>query len=137
MSIEVRPCGSLEELRDALDADQPLLRLRATREEDAERFAQWLELDRMHAARSTTRIVGGAGAFTFDVSVPGGKCPAAGVTVVGVLPTHRRRGALTAMMRAQLDDARERGDVLAVPLGVRGDDLRRATATGSPRGWGR
>jgi predicted acetyltransferase len=39
--------------------------------------------------------------------------PCAGVTVVGVYRTHRRRGALTAMMRVQLDDIRERGEPIA------------------------
>ena len=37
----------------------------------------------------------------------------AGVTVVGVLPTHRRRGILRELMRAQLDDVHERGEPLA------------------------
>jgi predicted acetyltransferase len=37
----------------------------------------------------------------------------AGTTIVGVLPTHRRRGLLRALMRAQLDDCRERGDAAA------------------------
>jgi predicted acetyltransferase len=46
--------------------------------------------------------------------VPGAQIPAAGVTTVGVLPTHRRRGVLTAMMRAQLDDVRERGETIGV-----------------------
>ena len=41
------------------------------------------------------------------MTVPGATVPTAGVTVVGVLPTHRRRGILTAMMRRQLDDAPE------------------------------
>ena len=41
------------------------------------------------------------------------RCPAAGVTVVGVLPTHRRRGVLRSLMRAQLDDVHERGEPLA------------------------
>jgi predicted acetyltransferase len=46
--------------------------------------------------------------------VPGGAAlPCAGVSVVGVLPTHRRRGILTSMMRAQLDDVRERGEPIA------------------------
>ncbi|HEY3183306.1 MAG TPA: GNAT family N-acetyltransferase [Gaiellaceae bacterium] len=31
----------------------------------------------------------------------------AGVSVIGVLPTHRRRGVFMAMMRAQLDEALE------------------------------
>jgi predicted acetyltransferase len=68
----------------------------------------------MHAAFEGNRIVGGAGAFTYRMSVPGGgSVPAGGVTVVGVLPTHRRRGVLTSLMRAQLEDCRARGDVAA------------------------
>lgn len=59
--------------------------------------------------------VGSAGAFTFRLSVPGGALvPAAGVTMVGVAPTHRRRGVLTSMMRRQLDDIRAGGEPLAV-----------------------
>ncbi|UQX01169.1 GNAT family N-acetyltransferase [Streptomyces sp. RerS4] len=59
--------------------------------------------------------VGSAGAFTFRLSVPGGALvPAAGVTMVGVAPTHRRRGVLTSLMRRQLDDIRAGGEPLAV-----------------------
>ena len=49
----------------------------------------------------------------YRMSVPGGAIPAAGVTVVGVLPTHRRRGVLTALMREQLADCRARGEPAA------------------------
>ncbi|MGW0552760.1 GNAT family N-acetyltransferase [Streptomyces sp. NPDC002926] len=59
--------------------------------------------------------VGTAGAFSFGVSVPGGAMvPAAGVTMVSVAATHRRRGVLTSMMRRQLDDVRGWGEPLAV-----------------------
>ncbi|MFJ3911954.1 GNAT family N-acetyltransferase [Streptomyces vinaceus] len=59
--------------------------------------------------------VGSAGAFSFRLSVPGGALvPAAGVTMVGVAPTHRRRGVLTSMMRRQLDDVRAGGEPIAV-----------------------
>src|SRR5207249_313158 len=58
-------------------------------------------------------VVGGAGAFPFTLTVPGGRVRAAGVTVVGVLPTHRRRGVLRSMMRAQLDACREHGEPVA------------------------
>jgi predicted acetyltransferase len=113
MSIEVRPCASLDELRSGLNAIGHYFGHDNT-EEDAERFAQWIELDRMHLAFDGDSIVGAAGAFTFAMSVPGGATiPAGGVTVVGVLPTHRRRGVLTEMMRAQLDDCRRRGDAAA------------------------
>ena len=43
----------------------------------------------------------------------GGSVPAAGVSVVGVLPTHRRRGVFRSLMREQLADSRERGDLAA------------------------
>lgn len=42
--------------------------------------------------------------------------PAAGVTAVGVLPSHRRRGILTALMGRQLDDIAARGESVAVLL---------------------
>ena len=78
-----------------------------------QRFTELLPLERMHGAWSNETIVGGAGAFPFSLTVPGGELPTAGVTVVGVLPTHRRRGVLRSLMRAQLDDAHERGEPLA------------------------
>jgi predicted acetyltransferase len=46
--------------------------------------------------------------------VPGGQVKAAGVTVTGVLPTHRRRGYLRALQRTLIDDARARGEPVAV-----------------------
>lgn len=61
------------------------------------------------------QCVGTAGAYSFRLSVPGGALvPAAGVSVVSVATTHRRRGVLTAMMRRQLDDVREWGESVAV-----------------------
>jgi predicted acetyltransferase len=79
-----------------------------------DRWLNFFEIERMHAAFDGEAIIGGAGAFGLELTVPGNRSvPAAGVTVVGVLPTHRRRGALTALMRAQLDDLRRRGESLA------------------------
>ena len=40
--------------------------------------------------------------------------PAAGVTFVAVLPTYRRRGVLSSLMRRQLADVRDRGEPLAI-----------------------
>ncbi|MFB7913423.1 GNAT family N-acetyltransferase [Streptomyces sp. NPDC056061] len=60
-------------------------------------------------------VVATSGAFSFRVAVPGGTLvPAAGVTMVSVAATHRRRGLLTSMMRRQLDDVRALGEPLAV-----------------------
>jgi predicted acetyltransferase len=71
------------------------------------------EAERTLAAFDGSEMVGTAGAFTMTLTVPGAELPMAGVTTVGVAATHRRRGILTAMMRRQLDDIRERGEPLA------------------------
>lgn len=56
------------------------------------------------------RIVGTLGAYRFGLSSPGGgDLDAAGTTVVGVLPTHRRQGILRSLMSAHLGWARELG----------------------------
>ncbi|MFJ7247449.1 GNAT family N-acetyltransferase [Kitasatospora sp. NPDC098652] len=63
------------------------------------------------------RPVGTAGAYSFELTLPGGALtPVSGVSFVGVLPTHRRQGVLTAMMRRQLADLRARGEFLSVLL---------------------
>jgi predicted acetyltransferase len=73
------------------------------------------EFDRSLAAFDGTQPVGTASAYSFQLTVPGGEAlPAAGVTFVSVLPTHRRRGVLTSLMRRQLADIRDRGEPLAV-----------------------
>ena len=58
---------------------------------------------------------GGAASLRTELTLPGGAAVAtAAVTDVGVLPTHRRRGVVSALMAHQLRDCRDRGDVLAV-----------------------
>ncbi len=79
----------------------------------AERFGRVLPVERMLGAWEGETMVGGAGALPFRLSVPGGSLACAGTTVVGVAPTHRRRGVLRAMMRALLDGAHERGEPLS------------------------
>ncbi|MFE7531445.1 GNAT family N-acetyltransferase [Kitasatospora sp. NPDC057542] len=76
------------------------------------------EMDRnLLAVTADGRPVGTAGAHTFELTLPGRVVvPVAGVTAVGVLPTHRRQGILTAMMRRQLADLRARGEFLSVLL---------------------
>jgi predicted acetyltransferase len=72
------------------------------------------ELDRTQAAFADGKLVGTSGVLTLEVTIPGkGPVPMGGVTSVGVLPTHRRRGLLRGMMRAMLDDCHERGELLA------------------------
>jgi predicted acetyltransferase len=113
LTVEVRPCASTEELVAALAGIGHYFGVSAS-DEWAERASRWLELERVLSARVDGRIVGGAATASFDVSVPGGgTVPCGGVTVVGVLPTHRRRGILNAMMKAQLEDAHGRGEPIA------------------------
>ncbi len=59
-------------------------------------------------------VVGNAGAYTRDLTLPGAvSVPAAHVTMVGVSPTYRRRGVLTRLMTRQLRDVREAGEPVA------------------------
>ncbi len=83
------------------------------KEEDEALFEPVVELDRALAAYDGDRVVATAAAFSFSVTVPGGELPMAGVTMVGVHPTHRRRGLLRQLMRRQLDDVHARGEPLA------------------------
>jgi predicted acetyltransferase len=83
-------------------------------DEEIERWARTLEPERMLWVSDGDLKVATAGAFTFQLAIPGGEVPAAGVTMVGVLPSHRRRGILTQMMREQIDDVRQRGEPLAI-----------------------
>ncbi|MPZ29036.1 MAG: GNAT family N-acetyltransferase [Micromonosporaceae bacterium] len=52
-------------------------------------------------------LVAHAAAFTRDLTVPGETVPAAHVSLVGVLSTHRRRGLLTRLMHRQLPELPE------------------------------
>ena len=83
-------------------------------EEQSTRWGRVLDPERTVAAFEGDEMVGTAADFRFTLTVPGGKVAAAGVTAVGVLPSHRRRGILRAMMRRQLDDVRARSEPIAV-----------------------
>ncbi|MFE5596797.1 GNAT family N-acetyltransferase [Streptomyces sp. NPDC056549] len=76
------------------------------------------EMDRsLLALTEDGRPVGTAGAYSFELTLPGEVLvPVGGVTAVGVLPSHRRRGVLSAMMRHQLAELRGRGEFLSVLL---------------------
>jgi predicted acetyltransferase len=110
--FDVRACAGQEEYNRAVGAIGQYFNP-PPNEEFLERFAQTLPHERMHAAFDGKQIVGGAGAFPFELSVPGGSLPCAGITAVGVQPTHRRRGVLRSMMDAQLRDVHEHGEPIA------------------------
>jgi predicted acetyltransferase len=86
-----------------------------TDDASVERFRRYVELDRLVVARNPAgEIVGTSGAYSFDIALPlAGTAPCAGITVVSVRGDHRRRGVLTRMMVALLDQAAERGEPFA------------------------
>ena len=53
------------------------------------------------------------GSFDLTMTIPGGVRQVAGVTWIGVSPTHRRRGLLTALKRRMLDDLHAAGESVA------------------------
>jgi predicted acetyltransferase len=78
--------------------------------------ANWLarlELDRTLGAFDGTTLAGITGVYSFRMRVPGAMAAVAGVSMVAVLPSHRRRGALTGLMRRQLADIADRGEAVA------------------------
>jgi predicted acetyltransferase len=74
---------------------------------------QTVEFDRTLAAFDGAEMVGTAAACTFQMAVPGAMAAVAGVTLVSVLPSHRRRGILSSLMRRQLAEIRDRGEAVA------------------------
>ena len=82
----------------------------------ARQRANWLarlELDRTLGAFDGSTLAGVTGVYSFRMRVPGAMAAVAGVSMVAVLPSHRRRGALTGLMHRQLADIAERGEAVA------------------------
>ena len=82
-------------------------------------WSAW-EMERnLLATTAQGRPIGTAAAYSFELTLPGGAiAPATGVTNIGVMPSHRRQGVMTAMVRRQFDDVRERGEYLVVLLAM-------------------
>jgi len=84
-------------------------------DDDIELRRPHMDLDRTHAAFDDDgAIVGTARSFATELTVPGGSVSAGAVTQVTVMPTHRRRGILTGIMEAQLDDIAAREEPVAI-----------------------
>jgi predicted acetyltransferase len=112
MPIEIRQLEG--EPRAYIDAIGVAFAETTVPDRDAALWMKLLEPERALAAYDEGRIVGTTAAISFDLTVPDGILPVAGVTSVGVHPTHRRRGILRQMMERQLNDVHERGEPLAV-----------------------
>ena len=110
----VRPCANAEEMRAAFAPIWHYFGQLPPTADAIKHFDRVLGPERVVAGFDGDAVVAGSAAFAFDLTVPGGQVKAAGITVVGVLPTHRRRGYLRGMKRSLLDAARERGESVAV-----------------------
>ena len=76
--------------------------------EGNERFRTLIEPGRAWAAFDGGAVVATAATFTHQLAIPGAVVPMAGLTMVTVRPTHRRRGLLRRLMDLHLADARVR-----------------------------
>jgi predicted acetyltransferase len=111
------------DVRNITEAEDDLFRARISlafgRDLDSdesarERYLAIFERERSFAAFDGDDIVGTVTAFSLGVTVPGGaEVPMGGTTVIGVKPTHRRRGVLRALMDRHLAEIAERGEPLA------------------------
>lgn len=74
-----------------------------------------LDLDRFRIALDGDSMVGVAGSYGQEVTVPGGaQVRAGGVTWVAVAPTHRRQGLLTKLMTELHDDIDRRAEPISM-----------------------
>jgi len=109
------------EVRTIDDAEIPAFReaalttFGADTEEDptgVERQRALISPARSWVACDGGQIVATAASYALHIAMPGGgSIAAAGLTMVAVRPTHRRRGLLRALIHAHLEDQRARGEI--------------------------
>ena len=112
MPIDIRPPAD-DELRAAMSAAEVAFGSAGIEDDDWERERKALPASRALAAFDGAKPVALTGAYAFDLTIPGGGLPCAGVTWIGVLPTHRRRGILRDFMKRQLQDVHGWGEPIA------------------------
>jgi predicted acetyltransferase len=107
-TIEESEISAFREAMATVFAFQP-------REDELEDMAKWIELDRTMAAVEDGDFVATGGALTYEMVVPGGRLvDTAGLTMITVKPTHRRRGLLRRMLDRHFDDAASRGEPISI-----------------------
>jgi predicted acetyltransferase len=112
-AFDIRVLGD-DDLRTASTLFRESLHLQPL---DDEQWATWrggYEPGRSYGAFAGDVMIGTVTSLATTMTVPGGAAlPMAAVTAVGVRADHRRRGALTAMMRRQLEDLAAAGEPFA------------------------
>lgn len=111
--IEIRATAPDEYRTAANVMGAALLHGPASDDDWAKSLPSWEQSDSL-TAWDGERCVAHVAGYRFDTIVPGGaRLATNGVTRVGVLSTHRRRGLLRTLMTRLLTEAHERGQVLA------------------------
>jgi predicted acetyltransferase len=111
MTIEIRTCKD-EEFAAGIS---PIWQYfgEGPKEELVDNFRRILPADHINAAFDGEEVVGSASSYPFQMTIPGGPVPTAGITLVGVSPTHRRQGILSKLMKQLLESAHDRGEPIA------------------------
>ncbi|MFI0983396.1 GNAT family N-acetyltransferase [Streptomyces sp. NPDC021093] len=113
-SLEVRPITEAEFAGWARANNTGFLMAQEYTAEDIGLRLPRTDLSRAWGAFDAGRCVASYRSFPQQLTLPGGRfVQANAVTSVTVMPTHRRRGILSRMMRADLAEAKERGDAIA------------------------
>lgn len=94
-----------------------------------EQRAAWrdlLDLDRFTVAHDGAQLVGAAGSYEFELTLPGGAAvPMGGTTWVSVAPTHRRRGIVRRLLAEVHADMDRRAEPIAGLLASEGSIYER------------
>ena len=114
MTIEVRPIRE-HELREFIGAVSAGFLEHVDVDKVTEEVRPLWDLDRTWAAFEDGRMCGTFRTWATELTVPGGqRLPAAAVSAVTVLPTHRRRGILRAMVAAEHEAIRQRDEAFGL-----------------------
>jgi len=114
VTIEVRRIRD-DELREFIDTVSAGFLEHIDVDKVTEEVRPLWDLDRVWAAFADGRMCGTFRTWATELTVPGGqRLPAAAVSSVTVLPTHRRRGILRAMVEAEHDEIRHRDEAFGL-----------------------
>ena len=106
-AFDIRPVPE-GDIAAAIDVGGIAYHLTTPEKDERARLERFLAGTRRVGAYDGDVLAGVAATLDLELSIPGGSLPCDGLTWVAVLPTHRRRGALGAMMARLFADARER-----------------------------
>lgn len=112
MSINIRPCQDAAEMAAYRDVFAYVFAI--NEEDNLDNEVRHMQMEWTLCAFDDEWLVSTWAAYPFDVRLNGRRTPMAGVTAVGTLPGHRRRGLLRETMTAGLERARKDGQAYAI-----------------------